>query len=541
MVQARDIIEARNARREARDMWVSYWQELAEVLQPTRADFYGHSPVGEDRNDDLYDSVPMQARRSLAATLDGMVKPKTKPWFMIRAADDALNESEAAKLWLEAVKDMMWGAIYAPRAQFIQRSGEVDNDLVTFGTGILFIGERRGLNGLLFRSYHLRDCLIEENSDGVVDTIYITERMSARKAERRFGRRNIGRKALDLLSNNKAQEKIEYVQCVKPRADRDPGMADAASLPFAEAVVEVDSEHVVTEGGFHEFPFAVPRWETASGEVYGRSPGMVALPDAQSLQVMGKTLLVAGQRAVDPPIWVMDDGVNLVRTRPGGVTSFDAEQMRSLGGRPPMGAVDVGGQIPLGAQMQDAVRENVWRAFYRNVLQLPIDGPQMTATEVMQRREEFIREIGPTFGRLESGYIAPIVNRVFGIMSRVPGLFPPPPEELAGRGLRFEFQSPVQQARKAIEAAGAAQGLELLAPFVGADPEIMDNFDGDRIARDMPEIGGFPLDWLRSEEDVAALRQSRAQQAELAQALAAGQQAADIADTAGIDLTEVAA
>src|SRR3546814_5355994 len=59
--------------------------------------------------------------------------------------------------------------------------------------------------------------------------------------------------------------------------------------------------------GYHQMPYICPRWDTSSGEDYGRSPGMVALPDANTAQAIGETMLVAGQRAADPPILVPSD------------------------------------------------------------------------------------------------------------------------------------------------------------------------------------------------------------------------------------------
>ena len=49
----------------------------------------------------------------------------------------------------------MWDAIYRASARFLQRSGEVDLDLVVFGTGLLFTGENARRDGLLFRSMPL--------------------------------------------------------------------------------------------------------------------------------------------------------------------------------------------------------------------------------------------------------------------------------------------------------------------------------------------------------------------------------------------------
>ena len=92
----------------------------------------------------------------------------------------------------------------------------------------------------------------------------------------------------------------------------------------------------------------MPRWDTASGELYGRSPAMLALPDANSLQEMGKPLLVAGHKAPDPPLLAADDSIlGAIKTFPGGITYFDAEAARSLG-RLPVTPLTTGANIPLG-------------------------------------------------------------------------------------------------------------------------------------------------------------------------------------------------
>lgn len=541
MSKAEDILERNKASCARRDLWMPLWQELADLLYPNRGGFTAPMLPGRETQIEIYDTTPMQARRGLATAIDGMMKPATSRWFWMAAADDAINEDDEAKRWFDAVGDRMWSAIYDPLARFIQHSGAVDNDLSAFGLGYLWIGDNRARNGLVFRSLHIGDSAIDENADGQVDTIYITRRFTARQAQQRFGDKAPPKvkEALAQGASQAARNKLfSFVQGIYPREDRDQRRADNQHFPFETCIVSSDDDTVVEESGYQEFPVAVPRWEVSANEIYPRSPGMMALPDARTLQAMGHTLLVGGQRAIDPPTWVAEDAaLSAVRTFPGGLTVVDANVVRDTGGKP-IGQLEMGANIPVGREMQQDYRQMVEAAFFRNVFNLPdpASAGKMTAYEVGQRKEEFLRTIGPTLGQLENDYIGVIVRRVFGVMSGPMrdfkgGQLPLPPEILQGREVNFEFMSPIQQARKQIEAAGMSQAMQFITPIAEFQPEALDNIDGDEIMRDVPSTFFLPHKWFRPKDKVDALRAQRAQHAQSAGALAQGQQLADVAKT----------
>ena len=529
------VLDRFKAAQKGRDTWESHWQSLARVFRPRRADFTTSPVPGERRADDLYDSAPMQARRQLSSTIGGILKPKEQRWFSLKPSEEGLAELDEVKPWVQTVEDRVWNAIYSRSARFLAESGAVDDDLVTFGTGILWIGTNRAANRLSFRAMPLRDAYLLVNADRQIDTIFLRLKLTARQAAQRYGAESLPKDAKEALEGRDAQpdKTFDFLWAVMPREDRDPRRRDNRNLPFASLVIDKDGEHVVNESGFHEFPFATPRWDIASGEVYGRSPAMLALPDANSLQAMGKTILKAGQKAVDPPYWATRDGLmGVPRLVPGGLTYVDGDTVRAFGGRPPIGTLFDRAHIPLGREMQNDIREQVFRAFFRDILRLPVDRPGMTATEILERRREFLEVIGPVFGQLEADYIGVIPERVFGIMLRA-GALPPPPEVLQGREVRFEYQSPVARARQQADAANVARFFELMTPAIGLDPSVADNFNFDEISRDLGRSLSFKADWLRPREEVAQLRQQRAQAQALAQSLNAAQQAADVARSAG--------
>lgn len=541
--QAQDLLQRDKSLRAKRDIWLPMWQQLADMYYPNRGGFTQQIMPGQETQTEIYDTTPMLARRGLATAIDGLLKPSTTRWFWMRAKDEAINENDEAKAWFDAVGDRMWSAIYDPLARFIQHSGAVDNDLAALGLGYLWIGENRNRDGLSFRSLHIGDCAIDENVDGQVDTIYICRKWTARQSYQRFGEK-AGPKVMEALKSGdpkQADKLFEFVQAIYPRQDRDQRIKNNLNMPFANCIVSVKDETIIEESGFEEFPVAIPRWECAPGEVYPRSPGMMALPDARTLQAMGHTLLVGGQRAVDPPTWVVDDAVlSAVRTFPGGLTVIDAEAAARSGGKP-IGQLEMGANIPVGREMQADYREMVGNAFFKNVFNLPVD-QNMTATEVMERKEEFIRTIGPTMGQLENDYIGVIVRRVFGILLRASvdikgnpiegGPIPPAPKVLQNTEAEFEFMSPIQQARKMIEAKALAASFQLISPIIQIQPQVADNIDGDEIARDLPDMFNMPHKWIRGREDVDAQRGARLKMQAGQMALQGGQQVADIVNTA---------
>ena len=300
---------------------------------------------------------------------------------------------------------------------------------------------------------------------------------------------------------------------VKPRKDRDESRSDNLNFPFMSVVIGKEDENAVDESGFREFPFAIPRWDTSTEEVYGHSPAMLALPDANTLQAVAKTILVAGQKVVDPPLWAASDSiVGVARTFPGGISYFDPDAASLMGGRDPVFALKSGGDIPVGRDIQNDLRMQIKSAFFLDILHLPLERPEMTATEVLERKEDFLRTMGPVFGRLESDYLAPIVERSFRLMWRA-GQFPELPDSLKEVGIKFEYASPLERARKQFETAGFGRIYEILTPLASVNTEVLDNFDGDAIARDAPDTFGLPQKWIRPQEKVQAIRQARMDQA----------------------------
>jgi hypothetical protein len=530
--RAKRHIERYNRLKGSRSVWSQHAEDLVKIMQPGRMGFASTPIPGDRRTDDLYDGTPMQAARGLANATGGMLRPEKEKWFFLKAVDDYDESGDEGKDWLADTEERMRKEFDDPRARFRQATGETDLDLAVIGTAVLYEGEGTKRNHLLFQSIHLKDACPYFDEDGRAAGLYRVRRLTLRQAMEKFGLGALSDASKEAIRNEKYEDETDFLHCVTARAE---GRADALlnrNFPYTDTWIEMRDQRIVSDGGFREFPFIVPRWDTSSGEEYGRSPGMIALPDASTLQAMGATLLIAGQRNADPPLAVPFDGAfSEINTVPGGLAYYDPDVAAKLGGSP-FFPIESGAKMPIMVEMQRDMRQQVWAAFLRNILNLPVEGPQMTATEVIQRREEIIREIGPVFGRLETDYTAPMVERAFKIMLRANAFLPAP----AGmRAVRFEYESPVKRIRQSVEAAAARLWVNehIEAAKATGREDILDAVNFDEYSRFTAESSALPHRILNGKDVVARIRKERADKEQQLHAAAMAEQVAGAAKTTG--------
>jgi len=508
--RAAELIKRWERLKGRRSQWLSHWDDIARVTLPRRLGFLSQTIEGDKRTQDLFDGTAIHSAKSLANVTGSLLRPEGRPWVFIKTVDDSDQTTDEAKDWLADAQFRLHNAIYRPTARFRQATGEIDLDLVTLGTAIGFVGENDIRDRLTFRSISIKDALPMYAEDGNLEGIFLTRSLPLRSVIDRPGWRlseELRKRAED---RSKIDEKVKFLFAIVPRRDGRDGALINRNLPIAELVIEIDTKHEVAEGGYHEMPYFAPRWDTSSGEDYGRSPGMTALPDANSAQAIGETMLVAGQRAADPPILAPSDSfMDTPNTSPGGIAYYEADAVLDLGGaaiRP----LEPGRGFPLTREIQNDMREQIRNGFMQNVFDLPIDRPQMTATEVVQRTEKLLREIGPVFGRLESDYTAPMVERAFQIILRSGGFLPIPPV-LQGAGIRFEYESPVKRMRERAQAVAAIEWAQTMATVESIRPGTFDRVDTDALAKFVAEAMTVPRTVLRSDKEVAQIRDQRAQ------------------------------
>jgi hypothetical protein len=511
--KAKNLLKRYDRLKAQRQNWESHWQEVADYMQPRKADVTKTRSKGDKRTELIFDGSPLQSVELLAASLHGMLTNPSTPWFSLRFKQNDMENEDEAKEWLEDATEVMYSAFN--KSNFQQEIFELYHDLITFGTAAMFI-EEDDEDILKFSTRHINEIFIAENDKGRIDTVFRKFSLSARAVMQKFGdvSMNIATKA-----QKDPYEEVEILHAVYPRSDFDPKKQDKDNMPFESVYLDADSGDELSVSGFREFPFVVPRYLKASHEIYGRSPAMTALPDVKMLNEMSKTTIKSAQKQVDPPLLVPDDGFMLpVRTVPGGLNFYRA------GTRDRIEPLNIGANTPLGLNMEEQRRNSIRNAFYVNQLMMQ-NGPQMTATEVIQRNEEKMRLLGPVLGRLQSELLKPLIDRAFALILRK-NLFRPAPEFLAGTDIEIEYVSPLAKAQKSSELQSIMRAIEIMGSLSNVAP-VFDHINMDKLVRHLADIVGVPQKILKPQSELNAERQQAAQQQEQMQQMQQVQQLAE--------------
>ena len=493
--------------------WETHWQDLTNFVLPNSADFNLQRSKGDKRSTLIYDSTGVHSNEMLAAGLHGMLTNPASDWFSLRLKEpqQGMEDQAEVKDWLEDTAGAILSELSAPDVAFPSHIHEYYLSLCSIGTACMFIGEPSQREGISFRAIHIDEIYIAESADGIIDTVFRQFKMTVRQIVQKFGEGSLSPRIKRMYEKKDYDKEVELLHCVYPREDVQKGKKAATMLPVASVYLDEKDQHVLAEGGFDEMPYMVSRWSKAIGEVFGRSPAMTALPDIKMLQEMMKTTIKAGQKIVDPPLLVPDDGVlGPVRTIPGGLNYYRS----STGAR--IEPLLTGGNIPISFQMMEDLRNRIRMTFFLDQLQFQ-GGPQMTATEVIERTERTLRLLGPTLGRLQSEFLGPMIERIFGVLSRA-GKLPLAPEILSEQQLKIEYVSPLARAQRQTETQGIMRTLEFIGPIAGMDPQAAQIVKGADTVRHIAELNGVPPKLLKSDDDL--MEEAKAQQ----QAMAAQQQ-----------------
>ena len=516
-----------------RATWIAHWREISNYLLPRSGRYFTQDrDRGMRRHNNIMDNTGTRALDVLAAgMMAGMTSP-ARPWFRLTTPDPDMDKFGPVKEWLHACTRIMQDVF--EKSNTYRSLHTIYRELGAFGTAAAIVSD--DFDNVIHHSpLTVGEFAIATDWQGNVCTLYREFQKTVGEIVKEFGYEACSNTIKRMFDAGQLDAWVTIIHAIEPRTDRDPGLKDSKNMAWSSIYFELGQspDKVLRESGFKSFPALCPRWDVIGGDIYGNSPGMLALGDVKQLQHEQLRKANAIDAKTNPALQVPTSLKNRdVDRLPGGITFVD-----QTGPGTAIQPLFDARTLDLTHLLQDIqdVRSRVNGAFYSDMF-LMISGnpndPRMTATEVAERHEEKMLMLGPVVERLNNEMLDPLITMTFQRMVRA-GVIPRPPPEMHGVQLNIEFVSMLAQAQRAIGVNGTDRFVNSLGQVAQIKPEVLDKFNADKWAEAYADNLGLDPSMIVADKDVAIIRQNRAQaqaqQAKLQQA----EQAASAAQKLG--------
>ncbi|WP_409287519.1 portal protein [Pseudomonas guariconensis] len=508
-----------------RSSWEQSWRELSDFVQPMRSRLLCdiQANKGDRRNNKIINNEATEDALALAAGMMSGLTSRSRPWFNLELKSHEDLEFGPVKDWLYEATERVRSAFL--RSNFYNCMHVAYLEMGVFGTGAVWIDQDEE-NIIRCEVFTAGEYYVANGADGRANTFYREFKLTAAQMAERFGEERLSAQARNALRESRQDQWFDCVQIVQPNDNHDPERLGSKYLKFAGLVWDKASppNEYLEQKGYHEFPVMVMRWDSLPGDCYGTSPCRNCLGDIKALQLYERASARMAETGANPAVQVPSSLKGQPSSMlPGGITYVD--QVGSQNQIAPIYQPDYGWLQAIENKLEK-IAQRIRRSLFTDLfLMISQMDDVRTATEIVARKEEKMAMLGPVVERVDFEGLDVGIERTTGIMLRqsVPiwaGIvegdpwLPEPPEELSESEIEADYISILAQAQK----AQAVQGLERFASTIGnlagAFPEVKDKFNADQWVDEYAEAAGVVPTVVRGDDEVDAIRQQRAQQAQ---------------------------
>ena len=477
-----------------KDYWKDRFEEAYEYCLPNRESFYDESP-GQRRTDKIFDETAVVGVQEFASRLQAGITPTFARWADFQAGSEVPKEQkQQINLDLDKITEYVFELLQT--SNFNQEIHEAFMDLA-IGTGVLLVEEGDAINPIKFTSIPLTKVCLMNGPDGKIDTVYRTRLCKPEEINILYPKAVLPEN-FDPLKQTKQIKIIEAVYKIhKPNVEE-----------FKLCVFMEDPKHILYEEeykGEGSNPYLVFRWNKASGEVYGRGPVFNAMSAIKTCNLTIELILQNAQMSVSGVYTYEDDGV----INPDNISLVPGSLIPVAPGSRGLTPIQAASNFDVAQLVLNDMRANIKKALYMEALGKP-EGTPMTATEVSERMADLSRQIGSSFGRLQSELINPLLRRIIRILSKQGRIEIP---KVNGREVKIAPRSPLAQAQHLQDVADVSRFNEIIAGTFG--PQMINVIvNQNETAKYLAEKMNLPEKLIRNEEEQKAIVQ---QMSELSQ------------------------
>lgn len=530
---------------------VPLYELISEYVYNRKYEGYGVPNAGIFADEDIYDNTAQRANGIMANVMVNNIWPNGPRTFSVGRTWDT-PDTEEIKKYFEYVNQQMYSVMDNTRAGLQTALDEYMLDQGAYGISGVYVEEKDKDSAvpIRYKSWGIKDMLVDEGPDGLIDTIFSEKEISIRNAVRIYGLDKLPSFARELYNKGEVEKPLKILHVIEPRLDRDPDKKGVKDMPIASIHVELSTRKILKDSGLEEMPVFVGRFSKVPGEIYGRSPAMCAMADILEINAVREAISVATEKQLDPPLAVYDDGAlggGDIDTSAGGVTVFSVSGRLNTG--KPIEPLYTVGELQSSYTHIDTLKETINNHFYLDMLLDFNNETRMTLGEAQLRNALRGQSLGAFYARQENEVVTPIIERTFNILLKrgrlgvvtgsreemeflTRGMQPVYiPEVLVQKMMNGEdiyeitYLSPAKRTMQSEELRGIIETANFAVGVAPANAEVLDNIDFDKLISRVAKLSGAPIELIKDSVTVQKIREARAnQQAQLMQLEQARQQ-----------------
>jgi hypothetical protein len=506
----KELMDLKSQRRE----FEGQWEEAQQFVSSVILRFADNSAEELNRKYNIPRRItgrPANYLETLVAGISGYSINPNILWLKLGLEDSKLEEEYGVKDWLELAEGALYKAFN--RGNLYNQMPGLIESAATFGHGVMLIDEDILDERVRCATMNPAEIYLDTNEYDEVDTVFREFFMTLENAAAYFGLDKLAKETRDTWDDEGSKHKpLRLCHAVYKHKDTGGENVLAKEFVYVSVFVDLDHRHIIREGGYNDFPYAVFMWKKTAGKKYGVSPAVCAASDIKLLHKAEESRLQVAQLSAQPPMNVpyrlqgteqlVPDGRNYYQNSGDVITP-----------------IQVGANFPITIEITRDMEERIKDWFHVDFfLMLQQQSRQMTATEVVELQGEKAAVLSNMVSNLNFA-LQKIVQRSVDILFRQ-GKMPELPYALRGRGasMKVDFIGILAQAqKKAHQTSGIMQGIQVMGALAGMAPNVpqiaesFDYVDASVILKKGFEAGGMSQLAIREEDDVQKIRQARAQ------------------------------
>ena len=542
------ILERHQALEKEKQPYLNVFEMIGKFIRLRKTNFNTDSNIAEFLTaENVYDATAPNALFTMSASLMGNMWPNGAKSFRL-VKPDSLPDTLAIREYFDKISQRVANAMDHPKARLSIALDEYINDLGAFGTcGIAVCENDDKDNPVSYKVWDVKTMVVDEDPNGIIDTIYNKFKLSVRQTVETYGIDNVSERVRKLYSDLKFNEQVTILHAIYPRPikARRKGGKTGKGLPYASLHIDLDSKMIMKESGFKYLPVIVGRFYKVPGERYGRSPAMQALPDIIEINAIRESVLLATEKALQPPLVVLDDGsmgAGEIDTSPNGVTVLNVSGR--MGSMDPIKPLYTVGELQAAQAQIEQLIQNITQAFFIDRLLDLNNDTRMTLGEAQIRNRIRGDSLTSIFDRQEIEEFTPLIDTTVKILldKKLLGVeegsvdeyaillsgkeeessiikIPPEVGQLIREGrewYKIQYISPAKRMQQAEELQGIYTVMEITNGIAQVDPSVLDYIKADVLLKRAASLGGGPSEIIQDEDTVRGIREQRAaQQAEM--------------------------